>query len=94
MHGNPALFCMRDDWTTYRFLIYDSLVAFDVTTLLAPGPKPARFSAFDVTTPLYRGPHLARFSTKPEVQFHALSWLKRGEKMLFMLKSAYHLELI
>ena len=49
------------DWTTYRFVIYDSGVAFDVTNLLASGPKPARFSAFDVTTPLSRGPHLARF---------------------------------
>ena len=43
---------MRDDWTTYRFVIYDSWVAFDVTTLLASGPHPARFSAFDFTAPL------------------------------------------
>ena len=43
MQGNPALFCVRDDWTTYRFVIYDSWFAFDVTTLLASGPKPARF---------------------------------------------------
>ena len=61
MQGNPELFYMRGDWTTYRFVIYDSWVAFDVTTLLALGPHPARFSAFDVTTPLSRGPHLARF---------------------------------
>ena len=61
MQGNPAWFCMRDDWTTYRFVIYDSWVAFDVTTLLASGPKPARFSAFDFTTPLSRSPHFARF---------------------------------
>ena len=43
MQGNPALLCIRDDWTTY------SRVAFDVTSLLTSGPKPARFSAFDVT---------------------------------------------
>ena len=61
MQGNPAWFCMRDDWTTYRFVIYDSWVAFDVTTVLASGPHPARFSAFDVTAPLSRGPRLARF---------------------------------
>ena len=61
MQGNAALFCMRDDWTTYRFVIYDSWVAFDVTTLLASGPKPAQFSAFDVTTPLSRDPDLAWF---------------------------------
>ena len=54
---------MRDDWTTYRFVIYDSWVAFDVTTLLASGPHPARFSAFYHTAPLSRGPHLARFWT-------------------------------
>ena len=35
---------MRDDWTTYRFAIYDSWVAFDVTNLLTSGSKPARFS--------------------------------------------------
>ena len=56
MQGNPALFCMRDDWTTYRFVIYDSWVAFDATSLLASGPKPARFSTFDVTAPLSQGP--------------------------------------
>lgn len=61
MQGNAAWLCMRDDWTTYRFVIYDFRVAFDVITLLALGPKPARFSAFDVTTPLSRGPNLARF---------------------------------
>ena len=61
MQGNPALFCMRDDSATYRFVIDDSWVAFDVTTLLASGPHPARFSAFHVTAPLPRGPHLARF---------------------------------
>lgn len=46
MQGNAAWLCMRDDWATYRFVIYDCRVAFDVTTLLASGPKPARFSAF------------------------------------------------
>ena len=61
MQENPAWFCMCDDWTTYRFVIYDSRIAFDVTTLLASGPEPARFSAFDVTSSLFRGPHLARF---------------------------------
>ena len=53
-----------------------------------------QFSAFDVTAPLFRGLHLARFSTEVEVQFHAFRRLKRGEKNLFILKSAYHLELI
>ena len=40
---------MRDDWTTYHFVIYHSWIAFNVTTQLASGPHPARFSAFDVT---------------------------------------------
>ena len=89
---------MRDDRTTNRFVIYNSLVAFDVITLPASDPKPARFSAFDLTTPLSRGPHLERFC-KPGVQFHAFRQLKRGErkgfeKNLFMLKSAYYLESI
>ena len=61
MQGNPALFCMRYAWTTYRYVTYDSWVAFDATTLLASGPQPVRFSTFDVITPLSRGPHLARF---------------------------------
>ena len=61
MQGDPAWFCMRDDWTTYRFVIHDSWVAFDVTSLLATGPKPGRLFAFDVTSPLSRGPHAARF---------------------------------
>ena len=69
-----------------------SWVAFDVTTLLASGPKPARFSDFDVTAPLSRGPHLARFWTKPEVQFHAFRRLKRGEKKGFEKKS-FHVEI-
>ena len=37
------LLCMRDDWTTVLFHIYDSLAAFDATFLLASGPHPARF---------------------------------------------------
>ena len=95
MQGNHALFCMREDWTTYRSVMYDSWVAFDVITLLALSPKPAQFSAFDLTTPLSRGPHLAQFWTKREVQFHVFRRLKRGEKKgfekdLFMLKSTYH----
>ena len=61
MQGNPALFCMRDDWATYRFVFYDPWVAFDVTTLLSSGPHPSRFSTFDVTAPPSREPHLARF---------------------------------
>ena len=83
---------MRDDWTTYRFVIYDSWVAFDVTTLLASGPHTARFSAFDVTAPLSRGPRLARFWTEPEVQFHAFRRLKHGEKKGFEKKS-FHVEI-
>ena len=39
MQENPALFCMRDDCTTTRFVIYDSWVAFDVTTLLTSAPN-------------------------------------------------------
>ena len=50
------MFCIHDDWTAYRFVIYDSWVAFDATTQLASGPKPARLSAFDVTAALSRGP--------------------------------------
>ena len=38
MQGNPTLFSMHNDWTTYRFVIYDSWVAFEVTTPLASGP--------------------------------------------------------
>ena len=68
MQGNPTLFCMRHDWTTYRFVVPIPWVASDVTTLLASGPHLARFSAFDVTAPLSRGPHLGRFGTELEVQ--------------------------
>ena len=71
---------MRNDRTTNRYVIYDSWVAFDVTTLLASGPHLMQFSAFDVTTPLSQGPHIAWFWTKPEVQFYAFRRLKRGEK--------------
>ena len=70
---------MCDDWTTYRFVIYDSWVAFDATTLLASGPHPARFSVFGATAQLSRGPHLARFWIEPEVQFHVFRGLKRKE---------------
>ena len=74
MQGNPALLCMRDDWTTY------SRVAFDVTTLLASGPKHVRFSAFDVIALHHypEAPYLAWFRTKPEVPFHVLRRLNRG----------------
>ena len=78
---------MRDNWSTYRFVIYDSGVAFDVTTLLASGPYPAQFSAFDVTAPLSLGPHLARFWTEPEKQFQVLKRLKRKEKSDFEKKN-------
>ena len=86
------MLCIRDDWTNYRFVFYVSWVAFDVTTILASGLHPARFSASDVTAPLSRGPHLARFSTEKEVQFHAFRRLKRSEKKGFEEKS-FHFEI-
>ena len=92
MQGKHALFCMRNGWTSYRFVIYDSLVAFDVTTLVASGPHPARFSAFGVTAPLSRGPHLAWFRTEPEVQFHVFRGPKRGDKK-FSKKKYFHVEI-
>ena len=85
---------MRDDWTTYRFVIYDFLVAFDVSTLPASGPHPARFSAFDVIAPLSRGPRLARFWTEPEVQFHVFRRLKRKGKNDFEKKTPFMLKFI
>ena len=61
---------MRDDWTSYRFVIYDSRVAFDITTLLAPTLRDF----------LLLTPHHARFWTEPEVQFHVFRRQKREEK--------------
>ena len=72
MQGNPALFCKRDDWTTYRFAIYDSWVAFDVTTILASGPKPARFSAFDVTAHYPEAPNSRGFEPNRKWNFMLL----------------------
>ena len=83
---------MRDDRTSSRFVIYDFWGAFDVTTLLASGPHPARFSAFDATAPLSRGSHLALFWTEPEVQFHVFRRLKSREKNDFE-KKTLHVEI-
>ena len=68
---------MRDNWTTYRFVIYDSWVVLDVTSLLASGPRPARFSAFD----------------EPEVQFHVYRRLKRKKKKPIFFKKNFPVEI-
>ena len=87
---------MRDDWTTYRFFICDSWVAFDDTTLLASGPHPARFSAFTSLRHYPQAPPCAVLnrtgSTISRFQMAKTQGKNDFEKKTVVLKSIYHVD--